>query len=175
MSRDDFVLNGSTFPLTHLDPFVLNVTGKADGSRTFNVLVTFGCHTFTRDLEPDHPPERRYVEGTEQRCFCDDRYGYSLNLPRIINYAAKGRVFFSEGRNLLCVDWLPGLAAPYAVFFNLRPWREKGLHAAMTIVSAYDKEALPDRLPAITFATLVGTVVAGGKIKVPKDLRSIKK
>lgn len=175
MSRQDFVLNGEAHSFAHLAPFVLEVSGKAAGSQTFKVLVTFGCHTFTRDMGPTDPPERRYIEEGEERCFCDDRYRYSLNLPRIINYAAGGRVFFSEGRNMLCVDWLPGLAAPYAVFFNLRPWRERGLHAAMTIVSAYDKDGLPERLPAITFATLVGTVASGQKIKVPRDLRSIKK
>jgi len=175
VSRDDFSYGGKTYSLGHLAPFTMQVTGKAPGARTFNVLVTFGCHTFTEKFEPNHSHELRYVEDNEERCFCEVRHGYSLHLPRIVRYAAGGRVFFSEGRNLLCIDWLPGVAAPYAVFFNMTKWRGKGLDAVMNVVSAYDKEALPEQLPAITFAALVGTVCSGQKVIIPNDKRSIKK
>lgn len=175
MSRDSFTLGDNAYDLSHLEPFVVEVSPKHEGAPKFNVLVTFGCHTFTRDITETDPHELRYVEGTETRCFCHVRHGHSTHLPAIVKKHVGGRVFFSEGRNLLCVEWLDGLEAPYAVFFNLVRWREKGLHAAMNVVSAYGKANLPDRLPCVTFATLVSSVVNGQSVKVPTDRRSIKK
>jgi len=175
MPRQPFVLNGASYDLAHLEPFVLHVQPKAAGAPSYGVLVTFGCHAFTEKAEADHPPERKYIEGTEERSFCAIRHGHSVELPRIIRFAAAGRVFFSEGRNMLCVEWLPGTNGPYAVFFNLQRWRGPGLQVALNVESAYVKEGLPDRLPATTFATLVATVAKGGRITVPRDLRSIKK
>lgn len=174
MSRPPILINGTSYDLTHLEPFILTLEAKGD-KPVRRVLVSFGCHTFTRDVKDGDGPEWLYREGTEERCFCADRHGYSQSLPRIVEYAAKGRVFFSEGRNLLCVDWLPGLDAPYAAFFNISKWKGSGLDAAITVVSAYGKDGLPDRLPSITFGMLVDQVISGRKPTPPKDLRSIRK
>jgi hypothetical protein len=173
MSWGEHVIDPAVYDLRHLDPFVVAVTLK-DGSKR-QVLVSFGCHTFTREFTEDDPENHVFVSDTDRRCFCPMRYGYSLHLPEIVARSITGRVFFSEGRNLLCVDWLPGLEVPYAAFFNLVRFREKGLDAAMFVVSAYDKPNLPDKLPAIGFATLLKHVLEGKKPVAPKDTRSIKR
>lgn len=175
MSWGQHSIGEKIYDLKHLDPFVLTVTPKAEGAPTFRVLVTFGSHTFTRELEACDADEHRFVDGTDTRCFCETRYSCSASLPDIVRRASTGRVFFSEGRNMLCVEWLEGLSGPYAVFFNLSRSPQKGIHAAMFVVSAYEKPALPERLPAMTFVTLVSNVVANKKLVVPNDLRAIKK
>ncbi len=175
MTWPTLTIAGNDYDFPHLTPFVMAVTPKAKDAPTFQVLVTFGSHTFTKDWTGNDPLDHQIPDGSGFRCFCPLRYGCSKELPRIIAYAAKGRAFFSEGRNMLLIEHLPGLTGPYAVFFNLEKAKEKGLDAVMFVVSAYEKLALPDRLPAMTFATLVSTVVGGGIIRPPRDLRSIKK
>ena len=175
MGWGEFVIGDVAHDLSHLDPFVMTVAPKAQGAPVYNVLVSFGSHTFTREVSPSDPVAERFVDGSDVRCFCPIRHAHSLNLPRIVRRASVGRAYFSQGRNLLCVDWLPGLEAPYAVFFNLVKSRDHRLDAAMFVVSAYAKPELPDRLPSVTFATLVSHVVAGHALVPPRDARSIKR
>ena len=61
MRWDSFSAGPVDYDLTHLRPFTLNVTPKAEGAPTFKVLVSFGCHTFTREMEPADPPELKFV------------------------------------------------------------------------------------------------------------------
>jgi hypothetical protein len=176
MSWGQHVIEGVAYDLSHLDPFVVAATlPENKGGGTLRVLVTFGSHTFTREIVEGDPETHHFVDDTDRRCFCPIRHGHSRHLPDIVQRAANGRVFFSEGRNLLCVDWVPGCAAPYAAFFNLVKYKQKGLHAAMFVVSAYDKPNLPEKLPAIAFTTLVTQVMAGKAPVAPRDIRSIKR
>ncbi|MGE5502737.1 MAG: hypothetical protein ACM3W4_12545 [Ignavibacteriales bacterium] len=170
MAWDRFVIGDTEYDLTHLRPFTLNVTPKSEGAPTFKVLVAFGHHTFTRDLRAGDPEELRFDHRGDVRCFCTERYGFSTNLPRIVTAASSGRAYFSQSRNYLLVEDLPGLAGPYAVFFNIERSRLTGVHANMFVVSAYPKPRLPakNRLPAITFAALVSKTAAGEPIRRPR-------
>jgi hypothetical protein len=163
-------IRGTVYDLCHLNPFTVNVTPKAEGAPTYVVHVTFGSHTFTKEWDPSYTPDLRFIDGTEVRCFCPDRHGYSLQLPTIVRQGVFGRAYFSQGQNFLLVESLPGLSGPYAVFFNVKPAKMPGVDAAMFIVSAYEKPGLPpkSRLPAITFPTLISKTIAGQPIKRPK-------
>ncbi len=166
----DPVIGGRTYSLAHLQPFTVGVTPKADGAPTFKLYVAFGSHVYSKEWDATHPRDHRLDDGREIRCFCPVRHGYSLHLPGIVQAAVGGRAYFSQGRNYLLIENLPGLNAPYAVFFNLEVSRHGNFDAAMFVISAYAKPNLPPKrsLPAITFATLVAKTVRGEKIVKPK-------
>jgi hypothetical protein len=157
--------------LSHLDPFTILVTPKAEGAPTYKVLVSFSHHTFTRSFEEGVDNEAyKHEEDGEVRCFCPDRYLSSRALPILISRAAGGRAYFSQGRNFMLLDQPLG-GPPYAIFFNLEASRSvKDAAAVMFVVSAYEKPNLPARskLPAISFATLVSKTVRGEPIVRPK-------
>lgn len=165
-----FIVEKAEHDLAHLDPFTLRVTPRAADAPTFRVLVTFGHHTFTRELREDDPAHLKFSHNGDDRCFCPTRHRHSLELPRVVGQAATGRAFFSQNRNFLLVEDLPGLEGPYVVFFNMERARIKNIDAAMFVVSAYHKPNLPPRanLGAITFATLVSKTVAGTQVRRPK-------
>jgi hypothetical protein len=170
MTWGSFSGGGVDYDLTHLSPFTLSVTPKAEGSPTFKVLVSFGHHTFTKELNGVDPGDMKFDHNGDVRCFCPSRHGHSLALPGIVVANAGGRAYFSQTRNYLLVENLPGVVGPYAVFFNMERAKVKGIDAAMFIVSAYPKPALPAKkdLPAITFATLVAKTARGEAVTRPK-------
>ena len=49
MSWGKRTFGGVEYDLSHLDPFTMQVTPKGEDARTYNVRVTFTCHTFTRE------------------------------------------------------------------------------------------------------------------------------
>ncbi len=174
MGWGSFSIGDNTYDLGHLDPFLITVAPKAGGAKA-KFLVTFGSHCFTRNRNPEDAADHHFTDGADIRSFCTRRHVHSLHLPMIVRRAAGGRVFFSEGRNLLCVHWFPELDAPYTAYFNLVKSSRKGIDATMFVVSAYEKRGLPLRLPSATFATLVFEVVRGRTLKPPRDARSTKK
>jgi hypothetical protein len=146
----------------------LEVTPKAQDASTFAIRVIFGFHCFTRSLKEDYPPDLHMRHGNELRCFCFERYGLSKELVGMIQYAANGRVYFGEKSNFLIVESLTRHNAPYAAFFDIEPVkRSDGYDAAMFVTSAHLRPSLPDKLPAISFATLVDYRVRGKQIKRP--------
>lgn len=147
---------GKDYDLGHLDPFTLKVTPKVEGADTYVVRTTFGFHTFTRDLTEEDKPDLHITHQGEKRCFCTDRYDLSRELPDLIRYASGGRVYFSQRANFLIVESLADKNAPYVAFFRIEKAKKAdGYDVAMFVTSAHLRPALPDRLPAITFATLV--------------------
>lgn len=165
---------GVDYDLGHLDGFDMSVTPKVEAARTYVVRVSFGCHTFTRDLTDADTPDLHFRHENELRCFCTDRYGYSLDLPDMIRYAAGGRVYFSERENFLVVESVRGANAPYVAFFNIEKAKKAdGYDAAMFVTSAHTRPGLPDKLPAVTFRTLVDYRVQGKKLTRPEPRKVI--
>lgn len=162
-------IRGQVYDLTHLDPFILQVTPKTEGARTFNVHISFGSHVFTEEWECSHTPDLKFIDGTEVRCFSIIRHSLSLNLPQIVRQAASGRAHFSSHQNtFMLFQNLSDLTGPYAVFFNITKAKSQKFDASMFVISAYEKPNLPKRLKRITFATLVSNTVIGKPIKRPK-------
>jgi hypothetical protein len=110
---------GIDYDLSHLDPFQMLVTPTGERPPTYDVRVSFGCHTFTRELRADDKPDLHFKSGKETRCFCVDRHRLSLELPDMIRYAANGRAYFSQGANFLIVELGAGTNEPYVAFFYL--------------------------------------------------------
>jgi hypothetical protein len=163
----DMTINGTVYGLSHLKPFTLGVTPKAPGAPTFKLYVSFGCHTFSKEWDANDPVAAQITDDRRLRCFCPIRHGHSLHLPSIIHQGVTGKAYFSEQRNYLIVDRLPGMNGPYAVFFNLERAESREFDAAMFVVSAYEKPRLPKRMDAITFATLISKTVNGERVTRP--------
>lgn len=161
-------IGGVTYDLSHLDTKIVSVTPHVLNAPTYRVLVSYGCHTFTRELDANDIPDLHYINGGETRCFCVDRYKLSLSLPKMVNAAAQGgRAYFGQGSNMLILDNTHGAAGPYCVFFKMTKSTKSRADAVMFVVSAYLKPALPKKLGAISFAALVGTVANGHKVRNP--------
>lgn len=168
MSWGSFLFNGAACDLTHLDPFTIAVTPKAPAAPTYKVLVTFGHHTFTRDWKEGVDDEaHKFTAGGDVRCFCPERFPLSQQLPGIVRGGANGKAYFTQGRNFMFVEGIPGLKGPYAVFFNLERARNlPGVDALMFVVSAYEKPGLPpkNRLQPITVPTLVAKTLGNQQV-----------
>jgi hypothetical protein len=96
----------------------MDVMARADNTPAYKVRVSFGCHTFTRELTFHDQPDLHFRDGKELRCFCTDRYRLSLQLPDMIRYAANGRVYFSARATFLVIECESAAKAPYVAFFN---------------------------------------------------------
>jgi len=90
----------------------------------------------------------------------------------MIRYAANGRVYFSERATFLVIESESGANAPYVAFFNAeKAKKQDGYDAVMFVTSAYLKPSLPDKLPAVTLATLINCRVKGKPLKRPESRR----
>jgi hypothetical protein len=169
--RGSITIDGIEHDLSHLNPFTVAVTPSHAQAPAYKVLVSFGCHTFTRGYdEATDDAAFRYEEEGEVRCFCPDRHLASIGLPGLILQAVAGKAYFSQNRNYMLVDQPLG-GPPYAVFFNVeRAKAIRGVDALMFVVSAYEKPGLParHRLPSISFATLISKTVRGEPVRRPK-------
>jgi hypothetical protein len=167
-------IGGKIYDLSHLHPFRLEIKPKAEGARTYSVRVTFGFHCFTRGPIEGDTPDFHMRHGNELRCFCMERYGLSKELIDMIKYAANGRAYFGEKSNFLIVESAAQQNAPYVAFFDVeRAKKSDGYDAVMFVTSAHLKPNLPDRLPAVSFATLVDYRVQGKDLKRPEPRRII--
>lgn len=169
--RSSLTIEGIDYDLTHLNPFTIDVTPSQPDAPTYKVLVSFGHHTFTRTFDPvTDRAEYHYSEGDDARCFCPDRHLSSKNLRGLIAYHSKGKAYFSQRRNYMLLDQPLG-GTPYAVFFNLeKANRIPGVDATMFVISAHPRDNLParNRIPSMSYATLLSKTVRGEHIVPPK-------
>lgn len=168
MNWPDMTINGRHYSLSHLQPFTIGVALNGENAPTYKLYVSFGSHTFSKKWEKSDPIDHRMNHNQEERCFCTIRHDHSLHLPAIIQQGVSGKAYFSQTHNYLLVHNLPGMNAPYAVFFNIEKSKSKTFDAAMFVVSAYEKPGLPKNLPKITFNTLIAKISRGEKIFRPK-------
>lgn len=169
MTRAAFTYDGLVYTLDHTLPFILPVSGRSEGAPVFKTLVSFGHHTFTRAIKTGDPAAHHYSEGSDHRCFCPLRYGWSTQLRSVIETEAAGKAYFSEKGNFLFVGKLPD-ADPYVVVFNVQRVRKANASVSVNVVSAYDKQGLPklSALRNILFSTLIAKTARGEPIVRPK-------
>jgi hypothetical protein len=159
-------ISGQIYDLSHLHDFKLEVKPKAEDAPTYNVRVSFGFHCFTRDITEGDAPDLHMMHEGEKRCFCFDRYELSKELVEAIKYAANGRAYFNQRANFLIVESPSQQNAPYAIFFDVEKAKKAdGYDAAMFVTSAHLKPNLPDKLPPVTFATIVDYRIHGKLLK----------
>ncbi|MER8855845.1 hypothetical protein NKH94_30465 [Mesorhizobium australicum] len=159
-------IQGVTYTFDHLSPFTMEVTPKAEGAKTYSLLVDFHLHTFAREWRHTDTPDYRFAEGKDIRCLCTERYGMSLSLPEMIRASTKA--YFSQKHNYMVFRPVPD-HAPYAAFFSMQRAKNQSYDAIMTVVSAYQKGELPKQslLKSIGFATLVAKTARGEEIRRP--------
>jgi hypothetical protein len=167
-------IEGKLYDLSHLHPFRLEVKPKGEDAPTYVVRVTFGFHCFTRDLNGEDTPDLHVVHDGEKRCFCFARYELSRELIEAIKYAANGRAYFTQRTNFLILESLSQHNAPYAIFFDVEKAKKAdGYDAAMFVTSAHLRPDLPEKLPPVTFATIVDYRIQAKKLKRPEPRRVI--
>lgn len=167
-------ISGQIYDLNHLHDFKLEVKSKAEDATTYNVRVSFGFHCFTRDLVDTDAPDLHMVHDGEKRSFCFDRYELSKELVDAVKYAANGRAYFTQRANFIIVESLSQQNAPYVIFFDIEKAKKAdGYDAAMFVTSAHLRPDLPDKLPPITFATIVDYRIQGKQLKRPEPRRVI--
>jgi hypothetical protein len=84
------------------------------------------------------------------------------------------RVYFSERATFLIIECQPGANAPYVAFFNAaKAKKQDGYDVAMFVTSAHLRPNLPERLPAVTFATLIDYCFKGKPMKRPAPRRIV--
>ena len=160
---------GKIYDLSHLHDFKLEVKPKAEDAPTYQVRVSFGFHCFTRDLDGVDTPDLHMVYDGEKRSFCFDRYELSKELVDAIKYAANGRAYFTQRANFIIVESLSQQNAPYVIFFDIEKAKKAdGYDATMFVTSAHLRPELPDKLPPVTFATIVAYRIQGKQLKRPE-------
>ncbi len=146
----------------------MQVTPKGEDARTYNVRVTFTCHTFTREWRETDLEEHRFDEAGETRAFCPVRFEHSQSLKGIIIAASTGKVRFNNQTPFVIPATIEGLEGPYAIYFRAIKAKTRGLDVVIDVRSAHHKPNLDMTLPKVTFATVVGHTVAGKAIKRPR-------
>lgn len=167
---------GQAFGLSHLHPFRYEVTLEAKAglpARVVLVYVGFGMHCFTRKTEGGDDPSSHYADDRETRTFSPERYQLSRELPKIVRTLGLRRCGFAKDDNYVTVD-LPsvdGQSIRYAVFFNVKVWREQGRDSVLLVVqSAYVLSAgKPDPGKGkVGFNVLLGNVLRGQRPRKPR-------
>jgi hypothetical protein len=183
MNLEPFILNGQTYDLSHLrafpHTFPFAATAK-DPARSFDVVVDFSVHCFTRAQEPDDPPDLFY-------CFDRDGKARNFNLERwdlsrqlrniIINHFPTLNPQFTnrdpyKHNNFIVVPVVTrgGVQVEYEVFFKVF---KAGKRLFLEIESAYVRDpSWHNRRPTqgrrMAFAVILRKVQAGenlGKFK----------
>jgi hypothetical protein len=157
------------YSLSHLHPFVQRIelapTGKHP-TRTAELYVSFGLHTFTRAIAHGDERQQFYRDNRETRTFCPTRYTRSLELPEIIRTLKTRRCEFARGMsgpvNYVTVQTIDG--ERYAAFFELRRFKRAGPNGVHLMVqSAYvlDRDKSAPGKGRIHFHALLGHVLRG--------------
>lgn len=158
MSWPKRTIRGVNYDFVHLQPFVLKVPNVNPHSDPYKVRVQFGCHVFSKALEPADAPDLHVQDGSAVRCFCPIRHGQSRFLRGILRDAADKNVLISHSSNCCLLTPLPGLAGPYATFFDLRKAAARRLDVHLMVRSAYEKR-YPPRMASIGFSVLIDSLL----------------
>lgn len=147
---------------------MMEVKAKDEKAPPYTVRVSFGFHCFTREITATDSPDHHMLHGKEKRCFCHDRYKLSKELADMIRYAAAGRAYFGDKGNFLIVEMPDRGNAPYVLFFDIEKAKKSdGFDGVMFVTSAHLRPNLPDKLPAVTFVTVVDYRINGKELKRP--------
>ncbi|NRA87655.1 MAG: hypothetical protein HRU28_09710 [Rhizobiales bacterium] len=161
---------GSSYSLGHLKNFTFQfiqqaIKGKPE--RSYDIDVAFSWHCYTR--APSEADTNVLHQGREVRCFCPERYKYSLLLPDIIQtlgehyckQTGKGNYFIVK-----VID-VENIKNNYEIYFQLKK-QKKSKNLQLFVQSAYVRN-IPDpyrnKKKKIRFAILVHNVKHGKQIR----------
>jgi hypothetical protein len=134
---------GRAYPLHHLHPFHRPVELPAQNgkpARELMLYVSFGLHTFTREIVISDRDSDLYTDDRESRAFDIDRYQRSAKLPGIFLTLERRKLEFARSKhgvlNYVTLELEGGVK--YAAFFNLRRFHKMGPDAIhLAVLSAY--------------------------------------
>ena len=161
-------IRGTTYDLSHLHPFVLDVAGGDPAAPILKVLVSFDLHTFTRKRFNADTPDLFLGRNGDPRSFCIQRFGCSQYLPDMIRRAATGNILKSHEPKFLCAETIPVVSGQYAAIFLIERAKIPDVHARMFVISAHERTNALAQMEAISFYTVIRKVTAGEPIPWPK-------
>jgi hypothetical protein len=171
---------GESYCLRHLHPMEFDHVMPPSASHpevTVRVHVSFGLHTFTREIKADDLPEDAYSDNRETRCFCPERYAHSHRLPAIVREIPTCRkLYFSRTKSGLInyATFETADGKTYGVYFDVMRYKSRGPNTALlTVLSAYvHREAKRDtRQGKVGFNVLLGHALRGTKPHPPPRAR----
>ena len=125
------MINGIMRDLSHLEEFVIAVSGKGKDGADLRVAITFGLHTVSEGCEAGQHDMKD--ENGKPRRFCEARYAFSLGLPELAKRMIEQNYFCWESSdrnramNYAVIDVAPGRihtlddGEHQVVFFYLYP------------------------------------------------------
>nr|VFJ69067.1 MAG: hypothetical protein BECKDK2373B_GA0170837_12322 [Candidatus Kentron sp. DK] len=143
-----FTYRGTTYDLSHLDPFQWRYTTTTNEKRpgcAYTFQVTFNMHCFTREpLSGERASKDLWYKGPkEKRIFCFERYELSHRLPAIIRGLQDRECYCIPHSNFFVIDpfyGAGGRSMEYEVYFRVPrangAGREKG-RLRLIVQSAY--------------------------------------
>jgi len=167
-------LNGETYDLSHLDPFVFAVAFE---ERNYQTLVNFSCHCFTKKFNgAEHTPDIAYQHGGENRAFCVDRHLLSLNLPQHFTKISATSIYHTKQDSFFFIRSTTDLGAsvPYVVFFRSYKSTQEGLDVVVDVSSAYPKPGMTTWASPVKFNRMIDAR-ARGKVLPLGPARRIKR
>lgn len=152
IKQDGYIEIGSKrVALTHLKDCVYGY--KIDATNNyleinFSILVQYSSHCVSWGSKHGqaidfnlHGEDRRIIdEHGRERCFCDNRYRWSHNLPGVFSSLNDQKCFFTGKENWLVIKILDenGNEEEYEIFFNLRKQGNRMLR--IYVESAYIRD-----------------------------------
>ena len=125
-------IGGNQIDLSHLSDKIYQFTIEASGNYpeiNASMLVQYGSHCVSWGPRHGevidftvHGDERRIIDGNDiHRCFCENRYQWSKNLPNIFSTLVDRHCFFTGRQNWLTIEILDpsGEHLEYEVFFRI--------------------------------------------------------
>lgn len=170
-----FILNGTTFDLSHLN----TIKGKTRaalraGETRVAVEIDFSCHCWSRlpvageSIPPSHFVADGSKEMPRNRIFCETRYELSRALPQVIGnmLAHSGQIYKTRKKNILRIDLVAPVVAgatltEYFLFMKLEKRTPEGAqkYVRIFVESAYPESVLYDKVDygkPFSFAELIG-------------------
>lgn len=141
-----FTFQGTTYDLSHLDPFDWHYTTEATDKLTaikYKFQVTFSMHCFSRKplVNEQVTGNMWYPWPREQRIFCFDRYEFSKQLPDIIQDLGGRNCWHTHHGTFFTIEvTTKGVQkTEYEIYFDVTKATRKGNWLNLVIQSAYER------------------------------------
>jgi hypothetical protein len=153
--------------LVHLEPVVL-VCPLAERELRVNVRYSMHCFTIKFDAA-QHSQQSKLLDAHQQpRCFDEDRYALSRQLPGMVQSlpTSKVRQSYMHGQRNF-VHFVSHQIGVYQMFFSLRRANSAGHELDMFIESAYVADAPSAGRGTMRFHVLADKVRSGKPFRFP--------
>ncbi len=176
MKWQPFIFQGQEYDLSHVHPFDWEYTAPAKDKRperTYNLMVQFSLHTFTRSIELGETvdPAIIYPDDKEKRAFDFLRYALSKQIPDIIHGLGERVCYHTHHGTFFTIEVMTpeGGASEYEVYFKLSRANRKGGWLNLYVQSAYVRDTshatTQPKKRKIGFQVIAYNILHGKEIK----------